>query len=172
MNINIIFSFILAGLLSIYLLFEPLKIKEENFGEVPLFEVKEFLLYELSPKGLSTFMKGALGVRYENRYEVQEIHFTDNSHKYLANMVAKSGIYEAKQVFLEGDVRYSRDDGFVFETQSASYNKETMFAYSHTEYNSSKKQSHIEGKWLEYDNKNMRIKSSDVVAVYNLDEEL
>lgn len=170
--INVIFIVIFSGLLSIYFFFQPMKLKEENFGEVPLFEIQNFLVYELTPKGLNTFMRGSSGVRYENRYEVQDIDFTDNSHKYLANMVAKKGTYEAKQVFLQGDVSYSRDDGFTFQTQNASYNKETMMAYAHTDYNSSKNNSTVQGQWLEYDNKNMLVKSTDISAVYALDEEL
>jgi len=63
---------------SIYIFFKPLNIKQQAFVDVPLFELKNFMMYELDTKGLRTIMLGNSATRYSNRYTVQDIDYTDN----------------------------------------------------------------------------------------------
>lgn len=146
-------------------------IKEENYGEIPLFKIQDFTLYELNLLGLSTLMKGEEGTRYSDRYEVQKINYTDNSQKYLANMTANRGIYRDKIVDLDGDIIYTRDDDFRFQTQSASYNKKTTIAQAHTRYKAFMGENSVVGTWLEYNNKEETARSKSVNAVYKIFEE-
>jgi len=107
----------------IFFLFKPLNIKEQNFTDIPLFELETFILYELNTQGLATLMIGTEGIRYANRYQIKDIDYTDNSKQYIANMKAKHSIYQDEIVHLNGDVVYSREDGLVFTTQEIEYNK-------------------------------------------------
>ncbi|MCD6258768.1 MAG: LPS export ABC transporter periplasmic protein LptC [Helicobacteraceae bacterium] len=171
MNINFIFIAISLGLLMIFFLFKPMEIKQDDYGEVALFEIQDFTLYELNSLGLNTFMKGNEGTRYGNRYEVKKINYTDNSEKYLANMVANEGIYKNEIVDLKGDVVYTREDGFTFKTQNASYNKKTTVAYAKTDYISYRGKDQISGTWLKYNNKEAKADSKNVIAIYQIQED-
>ena len=125
MSINIFFSAIIFALFLIFVLFKPLNIKQQDFGEIPVFELVDFKLMELNEKGLTTVIKGNEGTRYIDRYLVNNIDYTDNTKKYLANMKAKKGIYRDGIIDLEGNIVYTREDGISFSTQKAIYNKET-----------------------------------------------
>ncbi|MEA3331304.1 MAG: LPS export ABC transporter periplasmic protein LptC [Campylobacterota bacterium] len=171
MNINIFFLFISIGLLMIFFLFKPLDIKEREFVDIPVFELKSFTLYELNTKGLSTIMIGDSAIRYSDRYRVSNINYTDNSKEYIANMKADNGTYKDEIVNLNGNVIYQREDGLSFETQKASYNKKTKIAYANTDYISYMGTNRVVGKSLIYNNLSKRVKSQSVVAKYQLQEE-
>ena len=155
----------------IFFLFKPLDIKERDFVDVPVFELKAFTLYELNTKGLSTVMRGDSAIRYSDRYRVSNINYTDNSKEYIANMKADNGTYKDEFVKLNGNVIYQREDGLSFETQKATYNKKTKIARAVTDYISYRGSNKVVGKSLIYNNMSKTIKSKSVVAKYQLQEE-
>ncbi|MBU4110355.1 LPS export ABC transporter periplasmic protein LptC, partial [bacterium] len=106
MNINFFFVIISIALMMIFTLFKPLNIKTQNFEETPLLEVSSFTLHELNTLGITTIMKGNNALRYEDRYLVENIDYTDNSKKYKANMVADKGVYKDNIVNLSGNIIY------------------------------------------------------------------
>lgn len=154
----------------IFFLFKPLDIKEQKFTDIPLFELTTFTMYELNNHALETLMIGTKGVRYSNRYTVEDIDYTDNSRNYLANMRADFGVYKNDIVDLEGNVFYSREDGLVFETQKVLYNKKKAIAYVNQEYVSYRGSNRVVGTSLEYNNLLKQSKSTDVVANYKIEE--
>jgi len=171
MNINIFFVTVSIGLMSIFFLFKPMDIKQRNFVDVPIFELKSFTLYELNTKGLITVMRGDKAIRYSDRYKVSNINYTDNSKEYLANMKADRGLFKDKVVDLIGHVDYQREDGLNFKTQKATYNKKTKIAYTNTDYISYMGENEIVGTSLRYDNRLNRIKSKNIRAKYQLQED-
>jgi len=171
MNINIFFIIISVGLATIFFAFKPLDIKQRTFVDVPIFELKSFTLYELNTKKLITIMKGDKAIRYNDRYKVSKIDYTDNSRKYLANMKADNGLFKDKIVNLVGNVDYNREDGLSFKTQEGSYNKETKVAYTNTDYISYMGTNKVVGSSLRYDSLLNRVKSKDVRAIYQLKED-
>jgi len=171
MNINIFFIVVSAGLLSIFLLFKPLDIKQRNFVDVPIFELQSFTLYELNQKGLITVMIGDKATRYSDRYKVSNINYTDNSKEYLANMKADNGLFKDDIVSLNGDVNYQREDGLNFQTQRAIYNKKTKVAHTDTKYISFMGKNRVVGSSLRYDNLLNKVKSENVTANYQLKED-
>jgi len=82
------------GLMTIYIFFKPLDIKQQTFVDVPVLEISSFTLFELDTNKLRTIMNGDKAIRYADRYTVSNINFTDNSKKYIANMKANKGIYK------------------------------------------------------------------------------
>ncbi len=171
MNINIFFITVSIGLLSIFFLFKPLDIKQRDFVDIPIFELKSFTMYELDTNGLITVMKGDNAIRYSNRYKVSNIDYTDNSRKYLASMKADSGLFKDEVVDLIGNVNYQREDGLSFRTQKASYNKKTKVAYTDMDYISFMGDNKIVGSSLKYDNILKRITSKNVRVKYQLKED-
>ncbi|MDB2562644.1 LPS export ABC transporter periplasmic protein LptC [Sulfurimonas sp.] len=170
MNINIFFAAIIFSLVLILFLFKPLNIKQQDFGEIPVFELTNFKLMELNKKGLTTVMHGDEGTRYTNRYVVNNIDYTDNTKKYLANMKAVKGIYKEDIVNLEKDIIYKREDGVSFTTQKAVYDKKTSIVTSPTKYVGYIEKNKITGSYIEYNNMLDTIKSRKVTVNYKLKE--
>ncbi|EQB40327.1 hypothetical protein M947_00595 [Sulfurimonas hongkongensis] len=172
MNINAFFVFIAIGLLMIYIGFKPQYVAEQNFVDVPLFELDSFVLHELNQDKLITIMKGSKTTRYSNRYNVTNISYTDNSKELLANIRADNGLYRDKEEIIDlvGNVIYNREDGLVFESQEAIYNKKIAIAKTQKDYIMYRDKNRVIGTSLVYDNANRKIKSKNVVAKYQIKE--
>ncbi|MBU1658373.1 LPS export ABC transporter periplasmic protein LptC [bacterium] len=170
MNINVFFLIVSLGLMMIFFLFKPLDIKKQKFIDVPLFELSSFTLFELNNEGLSTIMKGLKAIRFNNRYEVENLNYTDNSKVYIANMSANNGLYKDDVISLRGDVTYSREDGLVFQTQEATYNKKTKIAFTDKDFIAYRGTDKITGSSLVYNNSLNTTKSKNVIAQYTLEE--
>jgi LPS export ABC transporter protein LptC len=152
----------------IYFFFKPLKIKEQEFIDVPLFELSSFTLYELNRERLETIMHGTKTVRYSNRYTVKDVNYTDNSKEYIANMRANDATYQDDIIKLNGNVVYKREDGLSFETKKVVYNKKTNIAYTDDNYISYFEGNTIKGSSLEYNNLTKQTDSTYVNVTYNL----
>ncbi len=170
MNINFFFIFIFVGLISIYNFFIPIKIVQQEFVDVPLFEINNFTLYELNNFGLVTLMSGKNSTRYSDRYTVSKINFTDNSNQYIINMIAEKGIYKNNKIALTENIVFSRADGLSFKTSSAEYNKNTNIITTDEKYILVKDTHSIAGDSLRYFNLLNKIESSNVIVKYQLGE--
>ncbi len=155
----------------IFLLFKPLNIKEQEFNDVPLFEIVNFIMYELNEKGLQTFMTGDKTLRYSDRYTVDKIDFTDDSKGHISNMKADTGLYKDNMVDLNGNISYVREDGLAFETQTMTYNTKTSVAKTDSDYVAFRGKSTMKGSSLEYNSIKNKIKSKNVLITYQLQEE-
>jgi lipopolysaccharide assembly outer membrane protein LptD (OstA) len=147
-----------------------LHIKQQIHKDVPLFELKEFTMYELDRVGLHTIMLGSAATRYKDRYTVKNIDYTDNSKKYIANMKANHGVYKNDIVTLTGDISYVREDGLTFKTQKAVYNKKTSNVISNVGYVAYMNDSVIKGTYIKYNNDTNRIYSKNITAKIQLQE--
>lgn len=154
----------------IFVFFKPLNIKEQNFNDVPLFDMVRFKLFEFSPKGLSTLMNGDYAVRYSNRYKVEDIDYTDNSQEYIANIKADHGMYKDKKINLNGNVLYTREDGLVFKSQEAFYDKVSTIVSTNSDYVAYLGKNRVVGTSLKYNNSTKQIESKNIVAKYQLKE--
>lgn len=154
----------------IYFLFEPMKLKESKLDEVAQFSLSSFTLYELDKIGLTTLMKGSEAIRYEDRYVVKNIDYSDNSKEYIINIKAKNGLYKGDIVYLDGDVKFEREDGLNFFSQEVTYNKITDIAVSEVDYVSYMGLNQVRGSEIIHDNKNNTIKSKNVYAIYDMRE--
>ena len=154
----------------IFIVFKPLDVKKQEFIDVPLFEINSFNLYELNQKGLQGLMIGSSALRYSDRYEVENIDYTENSKKNISNMKAKKGLYQGEQISLYGSVSYVREDGLIFESQEMTYDKSTSLLSSSTPYVAHKGRSSLKGRSMKYNNKIKYIESKNVEVIYNLEE--
>jgi len=168
MNINIFFILVLFVLTMILFLFKPLNIKQKEFKNIPLFNISSFTIYELDTKGLTSFISGSKATRYEDRYTIQDMDYTDNSKDYLANMKANSGIYKDEIINLIGDVVYFREDGLTFETQAASYNQSSSVAKAKGKYVLYRDKNRVVGTNLRYNNLKNIVNSDNITAVYQI----
>ncbi|MDF1876923.1 LPS export ABC transporter periplasmic protein LptC [Sulfurimonas sp. SAG-AH-194-L11] len=170
MNINIFFISIFSALMLIYIFFQPLKIKEQEFKDVPLLVMDNFTMYELQSSGLQTNMSGSNALRYSDRYIIKNINFTDNSKEFISNMQANSGVYKDEIVDLRGEVMYTREDGLTFESDTLEYNTKSAIAQTNDDYIAYKGNNSMRGVSFIYDSLNNTMKSKKVVVKYQLKE--
>jgi len=154
----------------IYLLFQPLELKEQKFVDVPLFELKTFTIYELDTLGLKTILLGSKSNRFDDRYTIDNINYTDNSKEYIANTKADYGVYKEENVFLNGHVIYTREDGLTFESDKAQYNKKTKVISTDTKFVIYRGDDVVTGSSAEYNNLTNKIKATNTKATYQLKE--
>lgn len=154
----------------IFFLFKPLDIKQQIFDDIPLFEISSFTLYELNTESLITLMSGDKSIRYKDRYTVSNIDYTDNSKKYIANMKADNGIYKDDIISLTANVKYMREDGLVFKTQNAIYNKKTNITYIEKDFSSQGQDYKLNGEALRYNNVLNTALANRVTVSYQLKE--
>jgi len=171
MNINLFFVLVSFGLLMIFVLFKPLDIKEKEFIDVPMFEVKSFSVYELNTKSLNDVIIADRGIRYNDRYEFFNINYTDKTKKYISNMKAQKGFYKGNIIKFSGDVNYVRDDGLNFKTQKVNYNKHTKIAHTDANYIAYMGENKIVGTSFVYNASLKKFNSTDVKAIYQIQEE-
>ena len=154
----------------IYLGFKPMAMNKKDFVDIPLFEIKNFDMYELSRVGLKTILSGTSSKRYEERYTIENMDYTDNSREFIANMQADDGIYTQKKVSLHGNVRYVREDGLTFESEDAFYNKKSSTIFTDNAYVAYQGKNTLKGTSLKYNNLTKKIESKNIRAVYQLTE--
>ncbi len=170
MNINIFFLLLIGGLAMIFVLFKPLDLKARNSGEIPLLELEDFKIIELGKDGLSSIMKGSTGLKYSDRYLINDLDYTDNTNKLIANIKSNHGVYKGEMIYLKGDVVYTRADGLSFRTQKAKYNQKTDIVVAQTKYVSYINEHRATGSWMQYNNALGKIKSKNIFATYKLKE--
>jgi hypothetical protein len=147
-----------------------LDVKKQDFVDIPLFELTSFVIYEINKVGLEDMIIGSSAIRYSDRYAFENIDYTDNSKELIANMKANNGIYENDILSLQGDVTYSREDGFTLETTQAVYDKKTSVATISANYVAHKDDNEVRGSSAEYDNSLKKSKSKNVTVKYQIRE--
>jgi hypothetical protein len=147
-----------------------MNLKQQEFVDVPLFELSTFTIYEINKIGLDTMMIGTRAFRYTNRYSVDNINYTDNTQEYIANMKANNGVYKNDILTLRGDVVYTREDGLVMQTSKAIYNKKSSVTTIDNDYVSYRGSNRVIGSWAKYNNKLNKIASKNVIAKYQIKE--
>jgi len=154
----------------IFYFFKPLNIDEQEFIDVPLFEIKSFSLYELTRDGLKTFMGGEKALKYTDRYVVKKINFRDHTQQYISTMRANEGLYKNNIVYLDGNVSFKREDGLSFKSQHVIYNKNTSVVSTNDKYTAYLGKNKMQGTSIEYNTLLNTMKSKNIEVNYNLEE--
>ena len=154
----------------IYIFFQPLKIKQQEFDDVPLLTIENFIMYELQSTGLQTVMSGTKALRYTQRYIVDDINFIDSSEEFVSSMQADNGIYKNNIVDLKGNVVYKREDGLTFESDTLKYNTKNSTAQTQDDYLAHQDKNSMRGASFIYDSINNTMKSKQVTVKYQLQE--
>lgn len=155
---------------SIYIFFKPAYIEQHNLVDIATFEIFDFTLYELDRKNLITLMQGDKALRYDDRYDIISVNYTDNSEKYIANMQANNASYKDDIIKLTGDVRYDREDGLIFKTDSLIYDKNKNLVFTDDDFIFFNGMNIAKGRLLKYNNILNTIMAKDVVVKYQLED--
>lgn len=154
----------------IYLFFKPLDISQKEIGDIPVFEINSFTVLEFDNERLITVMQGDKAIKYDEYYVVEGIDFTDNSRDFISNMSANSGFYGDNILELDGDVIYTRDDGLIFKTQKATYDKNIDTLYSSSDFILFRDNDEVVGTSFKYNNVLNTLSMKNIVAKYQLKE--
>lgn len=168
MSVNTFFFVLLSGLLGIYLYFTPMDIKEKEDKEVAMLDLVDFSVYKFDPEGLQSIMKGSTGKRFEDRYEVDDVDYTDDNKVFIQHMVADHALHKGEDVFLDGNVRYRRSDEKMFLSDEAQYYHETAILTTRGPFTIVDKSDWLIGKKLYYDSVNKVAKGDQIKGVYTL----
>ncbi|WP_304544157.1 LPS export ABC transporter periplasmic protein LptC [Sulfurimonas microaerophilic] len=161
---------VITILLSIFFFFQPQKMTQKKFDDVPLLHIKDFTMYELNPAGVKTLMLGSEAFRYNDRYTVDNIDHTDKSTNHISNLRADFGVYKDNKLDLDGNVTLVRDDGLSYKTQKAFYYKDKALFVTDTDYVLSQGKNILRGSYLDHNNLTGKIHSKNINATYHIKE--
>jgi hypothetical protein len=147
-----------------------MEIKQSVAKEVPVFEFKDFTMYELNTESLTMIMKGFQASKYQDRYDVQDINYTDNTQQNRANMLASHGVYKDDIIYLDGDVLYKslNKNRFTFHTTTAKFEKKKSLITCENNFTITFENGMMRGTYLQYNNAQQKVYSKNVTANYNL----
>ena len=143
----------------IFFLFEPTERLEKKVAEIPNLEIYNFKVSELNINGLTSIVHGETGRKYTNRYTVDNLNYTDNSSEFISNIKSNKALYKNYTLNLEGDIKYFREDGLIFTSQKASYDKQTAVIISYTDYQLQRHNNKTIGTFFEHDDSKGVIKA-------------
>ena len=152
----------------IYLFFNPTKLPQFEKKETAQLELFNFSIYDLDVKGLRSVFSGLNGYKYENRYEVSDINYTDNTKEYTTNIHSDFGIYKDHIVNAKGNVVFARTDGLSFQTDEAFYDQNTGVFKTPSAYTLCRNNDKITGVKLVFDSKENRVLSKQISATYQI----
>lgn len=155
---------------SIYIFFKPSYIKQNSFDNLATFEIFDFTLYELDANSMLTLMQGDKALKYDDRYDIININYTDNSKKNIANIQADKASYKDDSIKLDGNVRYDREDGLIFKTDSLVYDKNKSLVFTNDKFILFDGANSVKGKLLKYNNILNTIIAKDVIVKYQLED--
>ncbi len=172
MNVTLFYLFIGAVLGAVFFFFKPLKVDIASPGELAQIELNDFTVHEVTEAGVKTILSGVHARRFADRYEVDTFHLMDRSQGHVEQMQAAEGSYREPLVSLRGDVRFERDDGIVFETQSADYNQSSGVVSTPGRFVLWQAADRVEGTKLYYNIKSGEITAKKIAGTYTLKERM
>ena len=170
MNINLFFIIIIGLLLSVFILFKPLKIELPDHKEVAQLELKKFQIYELNEKGVKSILEGLVGKRYENRYEVVNVTFKDTSKEFIQVMHADHGRYQDDIIYLKDNVTYAQDNNMTFKSDEAMYDINASLVTTQGTFVMTSNQNYFKGQKLKFNTKENKILAKKVSGLYQLEQ--
>jgi len=154
----------------IYIFFEPTELKKQESVEVPLMELQNFTIYELDQEGLKSRLKGANSSRYSDRDVIEKIDFTSSATNMVSSIQAGIGTHKSEDILLEDDVVYKREDGVIFKSEMAHYEKKSAIFSTQKDFVIYKGKNSTVGEALMYDSKNKTTKAQNIKTVFQLQE--
>jgi LPS export ABC transporter protein LptC len=168
MNVTVFFLFIFAGLGTIYLGFSPMKMHLKDTTNAPQLQMMDFSIYDLNTKGVKSIFNATKGLRYTDRYLADNVDYISKSSQQLFSITANHGNFFNHVIKLTGDVVYSREDGLIFKSNEATYNRQTGVYKTQSKYISYKNNDKIRGSKLIYNSKTGQAVSQSINAQYQL----
>lgn len=168
MSINLFFIFIFAMLIGMFQYFQPHTQQQAEKKEIPQFELDQFVIYEISSSQINRFFEGSHGVRFADRYMVENAKFSNNERKLFESIRSNHALYKDDIVTLNGNIVYQRADGLAFRSNEGRYDQKNGFVSTKGGFTITKESNSIRGEHLHY-NLNLDTVSADrIQGIYQL----
>ena len=171
MNANLLFAIAGLSLVGMYLFFKPISVERPQNKEVAQLDLKTFTIFELDRQGLKRIMYGDDGKRFNDRYEVKNIVYSDSRDAVTQDMTADFGIYKRETVILSGNVHIQRSDGLDVRTDKASYNQQRAIVKSIGPFYMVQDGNSAKGRNLVYHMNNRHVKAKNIEALYKMPDQ-
>jgi lipopolysaccharide assembly outer membrane protein LptD (OstA) len=168
MSINLFFIFIFSALLGMFFYFQPSSQQQVHKGETAEYELENFTIYEITPQRIKYVFQGERGVKFEDRYVVDNGKLTDNTRNLLASIRANDVLYRDDVVALKGDVYYVRADNLNFRSQEGVYDKPKGRVHTQGAFVITKDAHRVNGDHLLYDLNQDTVSADNIRASYQL----
>ncbi len=170
-NINLFFGFLIVLLLGIFFFFKPIRVSPPKHTDIAQLELKNFTVYDIESWGVKSALSGARGERFDDRYEVSKVAFSDASKPQLQRMSAEHGHYENNIVDLNDSVIFEQEDGITFRSQEAHYDLNRSLVTTQGDFIITMEQSKFEGTQLAFNTKTRRMHAIKINALFDLEQQ-
>lgn len=158
MGINY-FIYILLGLSLVVVLYkkDDINIKEEK-EQKPQVVFENSTMYDLSTKELEYIAHSKVAKSFKNHEELYEpLILSKSQNGQIDQLSSKTLVKYQDEIYLNGDVKYTRNDGLVFSSEQLNYNLKTKIAQTNSKFKAVKQTDKVEGTYMKYDNQNKKI---------------
>ncbi|MDD5717468.1 MAG: hypothetical protein PHW64_06655 [Sulfuricurvum sp.] len=159
---------VLAILMGMYGYFTPKSVNYPENGEIPLIELSDFSLYEISHQGIEYVLEGREGKMFDTHYAVKSAKFSDNTKSLLQSVQADTINYKKNKIVMDGNVYYVREDGLEFHTDKAEYNTKASLIHINGTFTIRQNRNHVNGEKMVLNTENNTISADRVSGQYDL----
>lgn len=168
MPISLFFALLLALLLGMFSYFKPSQSTQGAAENVPLFELDNFVIYEISPQKINHFFAGDHAKKFPDYYEASNAKLTNNKRELLESIRADHALYQGDVINLKGNVYYVREDGLEFRSHEGVYDQKNSFAKTKGAFTITKNQNSVHGTQLYYDLAHDTVDANQTTGIYQL----
>ena len=93
---------------------------DPKIAQVEMYDVQD---HEISVDGVVSITNAKQAIRFANRDELYGVDALLRRDGFINSLRADKGILKNNVVYLEGDVRYVRNDGITFESTAVEYHR-------------------------------------------------
>jgi len=160
--------FVLLFILSIslFVFLEPQAHTELVKTNVAQLELEDFTLYQINKDGVQSVISGTKAEQFASYYLVDNAHYIENKNNLGEHLYADKGRFEKEVAYLDDNVRYFREDGLSFESDSAVYHTKDEYLYVPGAFVLTQNEHIIYGNDLHYHSKSGDIKAKQIQANY------
>lgn len=168
MSINLFFIFIFAMLVGMFQYFQPHTQQEEQKKEIPQFELDQFVIYEISSSKINRFFEGSHGIRFSDRYVVENAKFSNNERELFESIRSDHALYKDDIVTLNDNVVYKRADGLAFRSNEGKYDQKNGHVSTQGTFVITKESNSIRGEHLHYNLNLDTVSANRIQGIYQL----
>jgi len=170
MKLTHFFVLLLLFSISLFVFLKPQELSHLNGKEIAQLEIEDFIVYELTKKGVESVLSGTIGRQYSAYYEVENVHYIENKNRLDEHLYADRGRFEKNIAYLNDNVRYFREDGLSFESSKAIYDTKKELLHVPTSFILTQNENVVYGNELHYNTKTGKIRAQNIDASYYIED--
>ncbi len=145
-------------------------IKSYDNNDTAMLELKEFKLFDIGSNGLNMMLQGESGKRFSDRYEINDLNYSNLSTKKSQAMSASLARYKDNILYLDNNVIYQQGENFIFKSNEAIYNEKNNKASTSGKFELKSADGLFGGAALEYNSETQNVKAKSITAIYHLNK--